>query len=542
MVFVPRQPWKSAWYGGDGGVPRAVPSDALVSLATRLVPGDLLQAAVLVGIPLVAGAGVLRLTRRWHPAAGVAALTLYVWNPYVDERLGIGHWALLCGYAALPWVVLAARAAARGDRMGWWALLPTVGLAAATSPSGGLMATALAIGTLLVSGGLRRALVGLAAGVVVNLPWLVPAILAVPGTPADPFGAEAFAARADTPWGLLASLATFGGLWKSSVISPLRADPVLSLVALLLTGVGIAGSLVARRRPEARLFVSVAVVAVPMLLGAWVLSSWGSPWARWLIVHVPGGGVLRDTQKWVAPFCLFVSLGVGYAVDRLAPWLAGRRLVWSAFGVALLPALLLPTLAWGRLGEWQPTAYPPEWGDVAGTLEAASAPEDRLVVLPFTIYRRFAWNAETAVLDPAPRFFPGTVITDDELGVADDRAVGGESSLAARIRAVSGDSPSLAALLEAEGIRWVLEEKGTPGEGTLPSGAGTVIHDGPELRLIELPTSDRSDPFPASAGWSTPLLILDAVVLGLVAIAAVRAAALILRRRASPPAAARQGR
>ena len=45
MVFVPRMPWKDAWLGLDGSVGRAVPVDALVSVATSVVPGDLLQKA-----------------------------------------------------------------------------------------------------------------------------------------------------------------------------------------------------------------------------------------------------------------------------------------------------------------------------------------------------------------------------------------------------------------------------------------------------------------------------------------------------------------
>lgn len=50
MVFVPDQPWKDAWTGGDGGVPRAVPSDAWVALLDSVIPGALLQRLVLVGI------------------------------------------------------------------------------------------------------------------------------------------------------------------------------------------------------------------------------------------------------------------------------------------------------------------------------------------------------------------------------------------------------------------------------------------------------------------------------------------------------------
>src|SRR3954454_3921744 len=101
MTFVPRQPWKSTWLGLDGSLPRAVPADALVSVLGRAVPGDVLQKAILLGTLLVAGVGMLRLADRVPGIASiprVGAAVFYLWNPYVFERLAIGHWGLLVGY------------------------------------------------------------------------------------------------------------------------------------------------------------------------------------------------------------------------------------------------------------------------------------------------------------------------------------------------------------------------------------------------------------------------------------------------------------
>ena len=39
----------------------------------------------------------------------LVAVTVYVWNALVVERLLIGHWPVLLGYAVLPWVLVAAR-------------------------------------------------------------------------------------------------------------------------------------------------------------------------------------------------------------------------------------------------------------------------------------------------------------------------------------------------------------------------------------------------------------------------------------------------
>src|ERR1700676_366376 len=47
MVFVPREPFTPAMFGQAGGPPRAVPSDAVLAAASRVVPGDIAQKLVL---------------------------------------------------------------------------------------------------------------------------------------------------------------------------------------------------------------------------------------------------------------------------------------------------------------------------------------------------------------------------------------------------------------------------------------------------------------------------------------------------------------
>ena len=49
-------------------------------------------------------------SRAWPPGS------VYTWNPFVAERLIIGQWALLLGYAGLPWAL---RAAVAGPVASW---------------------------------------------------------------------------------------------------------------------------------------------------------------------------------------------------------------------------------------------------------------------------------------------------------------------------------------------------------------------------------------------------------------------------------------
>ncbi|MGO4256222.1 hypothetical protein [Marmoricola sp. RAF53] len=508
MTFVPRQPWKAAWLALDGSVPRAVPADAVVSVLTRVVPGDLLQKAVLWGTLVVAGLGMLRLVSRLLPAASrvaaFGAALLFVWNPFVHQRLGIGQWGLLVGYAALPWVLLAARRFRAGDaRAAAWLLL-LLAAAAVGSPTGGVVAGVVAVVVVVGRGRVRRTGLVLAATLVVNLPWLVPGVLATSiGT--DPAGVRAFAARADTPLGLVGSLATLGAIWKQSIVAPERDTWLLVLIALVISAGGLA-LLVLRARASAgarepdgltpdlarRLLVLAALGFLLALLPA---TGPGADAVSWLVENVPGAGLLRDSQKWVQLLALVVAVGFGLLIDLLVRTLQQRDLGarWFGLAVALMPVFLLPSLAWGLAGKYAPVAYPGEWDRVADVLGAQPADQRRTVVLPFSTYQRFAWNDNRAALDPAIRYFAGQVVTNDTLVLGSGRVVTGDSEAAARIaRAVAAGRP-LGPVLAGAGVRYVLVEKTAPSAFPVRVPPGTTLYDGRELSLVDLGNPARLD-------------------------------------------------
>ena len=110
----------------------------------------MLNKLVLVAIPLLSGLGMTALWRELRlggPLAGSAAVALYVWNPFVAERLRLGAWALLLGYAVLPWLVRSALRLRRGE--GWAGFLVASAVCALTA-SGGI--TGLLVGALSSSG------------------------------------------------------------------------------------------------------------------------------------------------------------------------------------------------------------------------------------------------------------------------------------------------------------------------------------------------------------------------------------------------------
>ena len=136
MVAVPRQPFTAAMFGWGGALPRAVPSDAVTAAAARVLPADIVQKLFLLAIFVLAAAGLATLLADQHWLARLAGAVCYAWNPYVAERLIIGQWALLLGYAGLPWVL----AAVTRPAATWWRWAGRLALALLPAAVGGFSA------------------------------------------------------------------------------------------------------------------------------------------------------------------------------------------------------------------------------------------------------------------------------------------------------------------------------------------------------------------------------------------------------------------
>ena len=345
MLFVPREPFSAALPGS--APPRAVPSDLVIAAASRVLPADIAQKVVLLSIFLFACSGVVALLDREPLLARLAAGVCYAWNPYVAERLIIGQWALLLGYAGLPWVLRTVLAADLPS----WRGAARLGLAILPAVVGGFAAmtvTALVVlPVCLLSGGLRRTVIGLTALALGSLPWFIPALLHA--VYVDPASVAAFAARADTPFGSIGSLLMLGGAWNAQTV-PKAYGGAWSALWLAVVILALAGY-VAIARPHARTggsgpaatggqasrvvppghalaggsggvvppgqhrWPGLGVAAIAGLVLASIgVTAVGRDLLRSLIGAWPGFAVLRDGQQFVAPLALAEAAGLGLAV------------------------------------------------------------------------------------------------------------------------------------------------------------------------------------------------------------------------------------
>lgn len=512
LVFVPDLPLSARTLGTDGSVPRAVPNDLVVALLGTVLPGWLVQKIILLGAFVLGGAGAGRLARTWPGAA--AAAILWSWNPWVGERLGIGHWGYLVGFAVLPWVL---HAAARvGERRGRAALFVGLTGAALCGSTPGVLATLVALVTVTCVDGsirvqlLRQAQV-LGAALLANAAWWWPFLRAAPRS-ADALGASAFAAASDSPLGVVGSLALGGGLWNERTWFVERTTWPLALAAsvavLLLLGTAL------RRRSWWADPVGRGATAAGVLgLGIAALASLpgGHRLLEWVVTQVPGGGLVRDGQKFAALWVLLLVVATARVVDRLC----GRGLPLPAVLVAALwPVATLPSLGWGHSGSWGSVDYPRDVLTVAQQVGAAGEPA---AVFPWSTYRRYDWNGDRVVLDPWNRLLPQRVLSDDRLPLR-DREVAGEDPagvLVTRSLATHGATPDL---LRSLGVRWVIVHSDQPAPaGTVPDLTAIPGRQVGDLRVHDLGAvvadGTAQDPWGALGLVGTAVAVLGSVVL-----------------------------
>ncbi|WP_017558448.1 hypothetical protein [Nocardiopsis baichengensis] len=528
MVFVPDPPLGPVQLGAGEGFPRAVPSDAAAALLAKALPADLVQAGLLLAVFVLSCAGAARLVPG-PLVARLAAGVFYAWTPYIAERLLLGQWALLLGYAGLPWVLSAAvRLAAPRDLPRLvTALLP----AAVGGFSSAVLSALVAVPAAAARPGpaaarLRSALLAAAAVAAVSLPWLVPALSAAGGgARTDPGAVDLFAARADTPFGAAGSLLLLGGVWNAQAVPDGLGHPFFAACRLALALAALAGWLLLLRRgslgPAGPGLTAAAIAGTAVaLLGT---AAPGRDLLRLLIEAWPGFGALRDGQLYTAPLALLQAAGLGGAAAWLVHSAAGaarpdRAGAAAAALLLLAPPVLLPGLAWGAAGRLAPVEYPAEWTRVQRLVDGDPRPGS-VLVLPWSAYRglgvlgpRGAGGADGAdgaggpggvVLDPAVKLFERPAVWNDDLRVADGGAVRAAEGEDPAARAVAGlaarpggaDAPGAGAL----GVRYVLVERAAPdaadsGPRHLSENrflslveASETVHEGPSLALYRVP-------------------------------------------------------
>lgn len=497
LVFVPRLALSDRTLGVDGSVPRAVPNDFVVALLSHVVPGWVVEKALLLAVFVLVGAGVGALMRSRLGAA--AAALVAAWNPYVAERLAIGHWGYLLGYACVPFLVSAAAAVRRGERrsrtrLGLWLLL-----SAATGSTGAVLGLIAVLAVLAMPSGspaTARRWLGefgwaLVIFVLANATWWFAYLVLAPSQSTSETGVEAFMARADTSWGVIGSLLTGGGIWNEGVWFSERQSLVVSGLALLVVVVAVVFAVRDRVWRSGPALSGLGVAgAIGLVLAAASAVPGGHQLMTTVVTDLPGGGLLRDAQKFVGLWVLLVAVLAGRLVERVraagvAAGAQGAAALSVAVVVACWPVVTLTGLAWGAGGQWRAVDYPSSYARMAQQIDPL--PPGGVAVFPWAPYRQYSFDHGVVVLDPWQRLLDRDVLVDDDLPLVGGTVVPGESPDAHRIATAVHAGSGLVSALRDGGVRYVLVQTDQPRVGDIREVTRrTPIASSGDLRLYDL--------------------------------------------------------
>lgn len=503
MPWSPDARWTPFVLGQGTPAPRVVPSDAFMVLFGKVLGAGLTQSLVLVAILVGLALGAVTLLDELAPGAGVpgrcVCAVAAVWNPFVSERLVTGQWVVVLGLAVLPWALRATLRALAGTGSRY-----AVGLALLVAGVGGVNTVVIvALGVLALLGGAvaihrsRRAAEALALALAVtagvSAVWALPSMFA--GAEASSDGARAFAPTADTPLGAFGSMLSGGGFWNVASHPEPRGVPLIAILAAVLAAAAVLCLIVDLRRHGRRLFF-VPVLAAIALIALSTLPFTRGLWTA-LVTDVPGGGVLRDSQKFLAIWVLAIALGVGLLVDRVlvaAPQSLAAPVTVGTVGLVLL---LSPQMFWGIGGRLAAVSVPEGYRAAAASLSAL--PRGEVGLLPWNQYRRYAWNDNRVSLTLGPRIISQQVLFDDSLPLR-EQSVAGESQRAGQVTERIADGATPVAALRAEGVRYLAAELNAGLEVNVEEvrGAGRVVVDDPNLLVVDMASQGGLS---APAGW-----------------------------------------
>lgn len=531
MVIAPHPPLTDATLGLGEAAARAVPQDTALWALGYFVDAAHWVRFLMVGACILGGLAAAELARTLSSSgtarngaprhgnarhgAGVVgqfvAPTMLLWNPFVVERLLQGQWSLVLAALLLPVVVLTVRQG--------WVLWRTSAMAvAALTPTGALLAAVVAL--VSARNNRDRAWIGLTA-LLCSAPWLVATTTNfAAAAAADRAGAAAFAARAENHVGTLGALLGLGGIWNQQAVPASREIGVSALMVVALLALFALGwSRV--WQSWSRLIVLAASAIAAIALAA---TPWGIALMGWLQT-VPGGGLLRDTQKWVAlalpAYVLLAAAGADYLAvrARATAQVRQRRIgsVLAAVVSVLVIVSAVPTLP-RDLAPLRPVPSWPGWSAVSGVMAIDG---HAVAVLPAGSYRLI--NGRPA-LDPALKILPNPVINSGEL-VVSGRAVSGEGSATIERTlldgaANAGEATHALNTLRHHGVGWVLAENspGNFGASVQLLGYLDLVYADEHLQLYHVPGAIERPEGPSQgaylAAWLAFLVWVSCVFSG----------------------------
>lgn len=458
---------------------------ALLHLLNLAIPADILQKLMLASIVFLSGLGGYRLVERIigrGDAVSIGAYIgglLYAVNPYAYDRFMAGQFAVLLGYALLPFVAVQLLELAKHPT---WRRSLTLGLlitgvGIVSIHTLGLVAALLIVVACDVIWQHRHQLprlsrfaayVAMSVGIffIFSVYWLIPTLAGANSTSRAINGfttgdEQAFATLGDGFIGQLLHILRLQGFWAENThmfVLPQAVSPIWSIGVCLLWALVVIGAVAAWKNNQhhiALIFGAAAVIGAALATGA-LNQTLGST--------LPLFRGFREPQKFTGLVALAFAVFAGLGAHAVREYLSKKHVI--ILHQAVIPAALLvvtvltPTMFWGFGGQLHPVQYPATWASINKRLDEDKS-SYQVLFLPWHLYMYYRF-ADRIIMSPAASYFDVPVIASNnpEIGKASaDRPDARKTLLNDHILPGAPESTSLGGQLAGLHIKYIILDK-----------------------------------------------------------------------------------
>ena len=509
-VVGPHTPLITTEILGLGGLTSGAISSLSMSLANQLLGAPATWLPLFLFFPIaMVGAG--RLTGR-SPLNRLAAGTLYAVNPFVFNRIYVGHLPLLLGDALLPWAVASALRAFSGGRTQWVATTLWWSVLTALSPHFSWVFGLVVLGSLFahtvvgrhsLRAGVLRLLAITAAYLATNLYIVLPHLVTSLPTTVGQVSLDIYRTTGDSHLGLFVNVLGLYGFWRTAPGPTLPKDiiagwPFLMAAILLIVIVGVRQGLrsdrdhsasndarddqfestdstntESRTSPLPTMLPSVPASTRPLTLTLIFVGVTGYFLAlgdqgptggifTWMYDHVPFFAIMREPQKFLVLLALAFAVFFGWGVQRFSHLEEGhprRRavVIAVALGVAL-PLAYTANIFDGLGGQLSSSTIPSAYAQ-ANTLMGTGT--GNVLSFPWHLYMAYPFTDGRVVANIAPSTFERPVISGDnvESGPVQTQSTSPRSAYIEGLLSYASQIRAFGALIDPLGVKYVALSK-----------------------------------------------------------------------------------